>query len=94
MHLFLAISLCACMVFSVPVLASNKHIFLNSSVLYNFVVFVFFSYICLDSGNWDCTTLRPFCTLMMKGGTILMATGRHVDNEFIPGLNKKPETDF
>jgi hypothetical protein len=44
--------------------------------------------------HWDCTTLEHCCiawgaaegcTLMLKGGTISMPTGRHVDNDFIPG---------
>jgi hypothetical protein len=32
------------------------------------------------------------CTVVLKGGTISMPTGRHVDNDFIPGL--KTKTDF
>jgi hypothetical protein len=40
-------------------------------------------------GHWDCTTLKHFyiargeaggCTVLLKGGTISMPTGRHVDN--------------
>ena len=51
--------------------------------------------------HWDYTTLKHFCiawgqaegcTVVLKGGTISMATGRHVDNDFIPGLETK--TDF
>ena len=30
--------------------------------------------------------------MVLKGGTISMPTGRHVDNVFIPGL--KTKTDF
>jgi hypothetical protein len=33
------------------------------------------------------------CTVVVKGGTISMPTGRHVDNDFIPGLKTKT-TDF
>jgi hypothetical protein len=32
------------------------------------------------------------CTVVLKGGTISMPMGRHVDNDFIPGL--KTKTDF
>jgi hypothetical protein len=32
------------------------------------------------------------CTVVLKGGTISMPTGRHIDNDFIPGL--KTKTDF
>jgi hypothetical protein len=32
------------------------------------------------------------CTVVLKGGTISMPTGRHVDNVFVPGL--KTKTDF
>ena len=49
-------------------------------------------------GHWDCTTLKHFCiawgeaegcTVVLKGGTISMPMGRHVDNDFIPGLKTK-----
>ena len=48
-------------------------------------------------GHWDCTTRRAWaeaegCTVVQKGGTISMPTGRHVDNNFIPDL--KTETEF
>ena len=52
-------------------------------------------------GHWDCTTLKHFCiawgeaegcTVVMKSGAISMSAGRHVDNDFIPGL--KTKTDF
>jgi hypothetical protein len=52
-------------------------------------------------GHWDCTILKNFCiawdeaegcTVVLKGGTISMPTGRHVDNDFIPGL--KTKTDY
>ena len=29
------------------------------------------------------------CTVLLKGGTISMPTGRHVDNDVIPGLKTK-----
>jgi hypothetical protein len=49
----------------------------------------------------DCTTLKHFCiawgraegcTVLLKGGTISMPTGRHVNSDFIPGL--KTKTNF
>jgi hypothetical protein len=29
------------------------------------------------------------CTVVLKGGTISMSTGRYIDNDFIPGLKTK-----
>ena len=52
-------------------------------------------------GHWDCTTLMHFCIgwgeaegcrVVLKGGTISMPMGRHVDSDFVPGL--KTNTDF
>jgi hypothetical protein len=51
--------------------------------------------------HWDCTTLKHFYiawgeaegwTVVLKGGTIAMPMGRHVDNDVIPGL--KTKTDY
>jgi hypothetical protein len=59
------------------------------------------SYLCVYPWHWNCTTLMHFCiawgeaegcTVLLKGGTISMPMGRHVDNDFIPGL--KTKTDF
>ena len=57
-------------------------------------------YVC-TRGQLDCITLKHFCiawgeaegcTVLLKDGTISMPTGRHVDNDFIPGL--KTKSDF
>jgi hypothetical protein len=62
------------------------------SVLYKFSIFKSKRFMSAHK-HWDHTTVKNFCitwgdtggcTVVLKGGTILMITGEHVDNDFIP----------
>ena len=40
----------------------------------------------VNLGHCNCSIPEQECPVVLKGVTISMPTGRHIDNDFIPGL--------
>jgi hypothetical protein len=55
---------------------------------YKCVVLLFFIKRIIEPISGDIINIVT-CTVLLKGGKISIPTGRHVDNDFIPGLKTK-----